>query len=264
MSKNKNVIFFLLTYKEQYVKLFEILLKSISKYSNKQPNFDIVIITHDRLIKPIKKIKYLGNYTYDFMTFPEPKDLYEALKVKANFFDYPKIDQYKKALFFDVDIIVQNDLNKLFDEFNPKDGILYALHEQNGSHYHKFWSLLKYTPAELKTFYEKKIITFNVGTMMFAITPKMRKHFENLKHLVNTEKSPFYEQSFFNHYFNKAQAIDTDFFQNKVVIFPIGDAYYAHPTFIHFAGIGQYEIKTEQMGKYLQILSKNKHAKLIN
>lgn len=261
---NKNLVFFLLTYKEQYVDLFKLLLKSMDKYSNDKPNFDIVIITHERLVKSIKKITYLKKYTYDFMLFDEPNDLYEALKVKARLYDYEHISTYKKALFIDVDIIVQNDINKLFDEFNPKEGILYALHEQNGSHYNKFWSLLKYSKEDLKMFYEKKIITFNVGTMMFGISPKMHKHFDNLKILVNTEKSPFYEQSFFNHYFNKSNAIDTNYFQNKVVIFPIIDAYYAHPTFIHFAGIGEYEMKNEQMGKYLEILAKNKHSKLIN
>jgi lipopolysaccharide biosynthesis glycosyltransferase len=197
------------------------------------------------------------------MIFPEPKDLYDALKLKANIFDYPNINNYKKVLFMDVDIIVQNDIAKLFNDFKPKDGILYALHEQNGTHFTKFWSLLKYTREDIKNFYKKNIISFNVGTMLFGVTTKMRIHHENLKKFIKTTESPFYEQSLYNYYFNKAFAIDTDFFQNKVVIFPVSGAYYMHPTFVHFAGIGDYLNKTIQMTNYLKILLKNKHKLLI-
>jgi hypothetical protein len=90
----------------------------------------------------------------------------------------------------------------------------------------------------------------------------MKEHHEKLKHLMKTSRaSHFYEQSYYNHYFNKALAIDTDYFQNKVVIFPISGTYYPHPTFVHFAGIGNYPMKTEEMGKYLKVLSQKKHLK---
>jgi lipopolysaccharide biosynthesis glycosyltransferase len=238
------------------------LLDSIYKYS--KINFDILIMTHESLIPEIRLIKQLTHFNYEFMIFPDQKDLYNALKLKANIFDYPKINQYKKVLFMDVDIIVQNDISRLFDEFKPKDGILYALHEQNGTHFTKFWSLLNYTREDIKDFYKRGIISFNVGTMMFSVTKKMRMHHENLKNLIKTVNSPFYEQSLYNYYFNKAFAIDTNFFQNKVVIFPVSGAYYMHPTFVHFAGIGNYPMKTIEMTKYSKILSQKKHKLLIS
>lgn len=259
---NHNLIYFLLTYKEEYVPLFSILLESILKYSSK-PNYDILIMTHERLVPLIKDIKNLKKFNHDFMLFPEPKDLYQALQLKASIFDYSKINNYKKVLFLDVDIIIQNNINEIFNNLKPKDGILYALHEQNGTHFHKFWSLMKYSKDDIKKFQEHHILSFNVGTMMFSVSPIMKKHHENLRRLMKTSRaSHFYEQSYYNHYFNKALSIDTDYFQDKVVIFPISETYYMHPTFIHFAGIGQYEMKQKEMAQYMKILASRKHLKL--
>jgi lipopolysaccharide biosynthesis glycosyltransferase len=261
---HKNLVYFILTYKTEYIPLFSMLLESICKYSCDKPNFDILIITHDVLVPMINEIKNLKKFRHDFMILPEPPDLYSALMLKANIFDYPKINNYNKVLFIDVDIIVQNDINRLFDEFKPKDGVMYAVHEQNGTHFHKFWSLMKYTNEDIKKFMERGIISFNVGTMMFAVTPKMKEHHTQLRKLMkNSRLIHFYEQGFYNHYFNKALASDTDYLQNKVVIFPISGTYYPHPTFVHFAGIGQYEMKTREMTKYLKVLSQKKHTELI-
>lgn len=262
---NKNLVYFILTYKHQYIPLFSMLLEGICKYNNSKVNFDIMIITHQSLLPMIKSIKYLSEFNYEFMLVPDTDDLYTALKYKANIFDYPNIFKYDKVLFLDVDIIVQNSISKLFDEFKPKDGILYAIHEQNGTHYHRFWSLIKYSKDDIKIFNKKGIVTFNSGTMMFKVSPKMEEHFRNLKKLIATSKvkNSFYDQSYFNHYFNKNLSIDTDYLQNKIVIFPISNTYYPYPTFLHFAGIGNYAMKTEEMSKYLKLLTQKKHKDLL-
>lgn len=260
----KNLLYFILTYDHHYVDMLDMLLKSILLYS--KINFDILIITNERLAPKIDAIKSLKKFKYYYHIVPVVDNLYDALKYKSSIFDFEYINNYDRILFSDVDIIVQNDISILFDSKKTKlmKGVLYAPHESNGTHLHKFWSLMKYSKDELKYFNREGIQSFNVGTMLFMNCKEMRTHFENLNKMMKTSKLPhFYEQSFFNHYFNLKNASDTKLLTDKVVIFPIANTYYSHPIFVHFAGIGMYEYKIAAMTEYLKLLKKNKHHLLL-
>lgn len=261
--KHSNLIYFILTFNENYVPLFSMLLQSLLKYSS--VNFDILIITNNTLLPKIKALRPLSRFQHDFHIVPEVETLDKALQYKATVFDYPKLYSYDKIMYMDVDIIVQNDVACVFDELKPEDGILYGSKEQNGTHCHGYWSLMKYRHADIVKFMKNDILPFNVGVLMFKPTKKMQDMFSDVHKMMRTHRGKhFFEQSFFNHYFNKKLASDVSFLSSKITIFPIDKTYYPHPTFMHFAGIGQYENKKKLMKAYLQILVRMNHRKLLD
>ncbi len=248
-----------------YVIMFAMMLRSIRRYTAAPYAFDLLVVTHPECVPGIRRrVPELRAFRHDFLLRPSTSsDVERALFMKADVFDYEAIGRYRAALLLDVDIIVQGDLNRLFSEFRGRDGILHAPTEQNASHDSILWSLLRYGREDIERFCRRDIRPFNVGTMMFAVGPRMRRHHQRLRRLiadvVTRRSRRFYEQSVYNHCFNSALASDTSFLTRRVVLFPHADTYYSHATFVHFTGFGEHARKRRQMAAYLRLLARRQH-----
>jgi predicted O-methyltransferase YrrM len=121
-----NCIFCCVFNQEKYVDMFFLLLESIFIYGDLDNNTNILVYTSTPFMNRIKqshlfneKIKFEINDTYD--------NIDKACKAKLDLFNLSCIANYNKILYLDTDILVKNDINKVFNICN--EDILYVLEE---------------------------------------------------------------------------------------------------------------------------------------
>jgi len=108
-----NCIFVCVFNNEKYVDMVFILLESIFIYGNLDENTDILLYTTTPFMNKIKeshlyndKIKFEINDTYN--------NLDKACKARLDLFNLPSIKNYNKMLYLDTDIVIKDDMNKVF------------------------------------------------------------------------------------------------------------------------------------------------------
>ena len=121
-----NCLFFCVFHQEKYVEMLYLLLESIFIYGNLSNETDILIYTSTPFMQKIKqshlycdKIKFEINDTYDTVS--------KACKARLDLFQLPAVNNYQHILYLDTDIILKNDVNKVFEIC--KDELLYVLEE---------------------------------------------------------------------------------------------------------------------------------------
>lgn len=254
-----NLVYILLNFNSKYyIAMFQIFIRSILLFSGTR--FDLLIITdiatHSSILE-LKEIKELETKLNIYLIIlPVDKDLHHSLLRKCDIVKFPNFLKYKKIMYIDCDVIVQDDINNLFTSIKAKPNILYAPEE--GSLDGKYWTLDKYTDEDYIILKKRNIKSFNSGTFIFIPSLKMKEDFINVKRLGLSYRSKhFYDQSFLNYYFNINGSSSTKYISDHVIIFPDVNKYYPSKTLLHFAGIGRYKEKTKIMKKYLNMLIKN-------
>jgi predicted O-methyltransferase YrrM len=107
--------------------MFYLLLESLFIYGNLDDNTNVLVYTSTSFMNIIKnshlfndeKIKFEINDTYD--------NVDKACKSRLDIFNFPSIINYNKIIYLDTDIIIKDDINKVFDLC--KEDILYTLEE---------------------------------------------------------------------------------------------------------------------------------------
>ena len=158
-------------HQESYIKLLKLLITSISEKGNVKANTDILIITSPvfqlLIQKELEGINLpLHYYTLNLQT------LMESSCCKLKIFQYPNIDKYEKILYLDTDVLVNSDVNPLFD-IDISSEKLHALEEGNIGHV--FWG------AQFFDFTKNTSSTtaFSAGVFYFMNSVSMRKLFED-------------------------------------------------------------------------------------
>ena len=111
---NMDCIFCCVFNQEKYVEMFFILLESIFIYGNLDENTEILVYTSTKFMNKIiqshlfnEKIKFEINDTYD--------NVDKSCKARLDLFNLDSIKRYNKVLYLDTDIIVKDDMNKIFN-----------------------------------------------------------------------------------------------------------------------------------------------------
>lgn len=167
-----NLIYICVFHQESYINLLKLLIRSIAVKANiNKETTDILIITSPSFQPTIKKELEsfdlsLHYYLLDLNT------LMEAACCRLKIFQYDEIDKYQKILYLDTDVLINSDVNILFNiEISPEK--LYALeegtidHELFGSQFFDFTKFNKTTPA------------FSSGVLYFMNSISMKNVFEN-------------------------------------------------------------------------------------
>lgn len=200
-SGDKNLIYFTIFNDPTFVVVLDIFLKSIKKYSDIS-KFDILILTDDATKTLLSNIDGLVGFNVDYFLLPRVNDPVTASVQKLRIFEYNKLNDYKKILFLDADIVCFDNINKLFD-LNISEDKLNVVEVEGGSPVSPNHSLRYFTEEELDYILQNKIRPFNAGHFMFINNERMIEHFKNVYWLYNVwPGSYFYEQSFMNYYFN--------------------------------------------------------------
>ena len=118
-----NCIFVCVFNQEKYVDMFFLLLESIFIYGNLDDNTHILVYTSTQFMNIIKqshlfseKIKFEINDTYN--------NIDKSCKARLDLFNLSSITNYNKILYLDTDILVKDNINKVFD--TCKEDILYV------------------------------------------------------------------------------------------------------------------------------------------
>jgi lipopolysaccharide biosynthesis glycosyltransferase len=122
----KNLIFICVFNNQEYIKLLYLLLESIFIFGNLNENTDILIYTSTPFMNIIKQSHLFNNHII-FHTNDNYNSVDLACKSRLDLFDIPVVENYNKILYLDSDILIQNDINPIFDIID--DNKIYALQD---------------------------------------------------------------------------------------------------------------------------------------
>ena len=233
-----NCIFICVFNQEKYVDMFFLLLESIFIYGNLDDNTNILVYTSTPFMNIIKqnhlfndeKIKFEINDTYDTIE--------KACKARLDLFNLSSIKNYDKILYLDTDILVKDDINKVFDVC--KEDILYVLEEGQIYSHTDFWGKTLFG-NEIDNYSDKN--AFTSGILLFNNCEKMRDLFNiinedmaNRPHFFECQDQPYivynaFKYSLYNNKILKSLVVNNDenIHSDKVIHhFPGGPGVYQH------------------------------------
>ena len=197
----KNLIYFTLFNDPAYVEVLNICLKSIDK-NTPTKNFDVLIIT-DEATKPLlSQLQVLSSFNVKYLLQGQITDPIAASAQKLRITEFTEINDYKKILFLDADILLFGDINSFFID-DIEDNYLDVVKVDGGNPVSTNHSLKFFDETELNYIMNNRILPFNAGHFLFNNTKKMQEHFNVVYWLYLVWPGAyFYEQSFMNYYFN--------------------------------------------------------------
>lgn len=197
----KNLIYYTV-HGQNYVNILDKSLQSIAKTTIFQ-SFDVLIICDSHTQSLIEGLSVCQLFNLSFHNVPTCIDGVEASMNKLNIFDYKDIDEYKKIIFLDCDILAIKSVNDLF--YHVTDNfVIYTVCNPDvnrGSlftHYHG----LNFNASSIhdKSILEN-IMPFNAGQFAFINNLRTREHFSNMRYFSKVWPAKyFFEQSFMNTY----------------------------------------------------------------
>ena len=204
-AKSKNLVYMAVFFNKQYIHLMRILMTTIKLFSSTD-NIDFLVFTTYDFSKEIQEMSNMLNIpiSMKFFTFPT---IHESAYSRLYIFDYEQISSYENILYVDTDIIVQNDLIKIFED--TIDDKVYALGEGTIEHeFHGGW-FFDFTTID------KDTEGLNSGILLFNNSPTVEKVFrETLAHIKkltaeNKNLPECFDQPFINYHLVNNRIQDT-------------------------------------------------------
>lgn len=217
--------------------MFFLLLESIFIYGNLDDNTNILVYTSTRFMNRIKrshlfcdKIKFEINDTYD--------NIDKACKARLDLFNLPFITNYNKILYLDTDILVKNNINKVFDIC--KEDILYVLEEgtinSNTDNWGKSLFGNEVNNYDDKTAFTSGILLFNNCEKIKDLFNKINEDIVNRPYKFSCYDQPYivynaFKYNLYNNKILKSLVVNNDnnIHSDKVIHhFPGGPGVYQH------------------------------------
>jgi O-methyltransferase len=242
-----NCIFCCVFNQYNYVDMFYLLLESIITYGNLNNNTHILIYTSTQFMNMIKqnkffnekKIKFEINNTYD--------NIDKACKARLDLFNLTSIENYNKILYLDTDILIKNDINKVFDIC--KDNVLYVLEEGKIDSNEDYWGKTLFG-NEINNYTNKK--AFTSGILLFNNCKEIKELFNKINQDIVIRPYNFecYDQPYIVY-----NAFKYNLYDNKILQeYAVNNDNNIHSEKIihHFpGGPGNYKSKIETMTIFL-------------
>jgi len=223
----KNLIYTCIFYNKQYIDMLYLLLESIYIYGDLNDNIDILIYTNTEFKNIIcESIFNCNNIIFEINdNYTEFTDAFFA---RLDLFDFNIVNNYKKILYLDSDIIIIDDINKIF-ELNI-DNIIYANEEGSiDNTVSEAWAysffkndLDKY---EDKSAFSSGILLFNNNIIIKDLFNEIKKHVKDdkEKNILNI----FHDQPYFIYHCKKNNLINNkllnDFIKDNLGDFLMND-----------------------------------------
>ena len=236
-----NCIFVTVFNQEKFVDMFFLLLESILIYGNLDNNTHILLYTSTQFMNIIKqshlfseKIKFEINDTYN--------NIDKACKARLDLFNLHSITNYNKILYLDTDILVKDDINKVFNVC--EEDILYVLEEGEINNDADYWGKSLFG-NEINNYEDKT--AFTSGILLFKNCEKIKDLFNKINEdIVNRPyyfscfDQPYivynaYKYNLYNNKILKSFVINNDdnIHSDKVIHhFPGGPGVYEHKIYI--------------------------------
>jgi len=240
-----NCIFVSVFTQKEYVNMLYLLLESIFIYGNLDDNTNILIYTSTQFMNIIKKSHL---YCVEKMVF-EINDTYDSIdkacKARLNVFNLSSITNYNRVLYLDIDILVKNDINKLFDICN--EDILYVLEESVIDHESDYWGKTLFG-NEINNYNDKR--AFTSGILLFNNCEKIKELFEIINKDIINRYHHFHDQPYIVY-----NAFKYNLYNNKILkslVCNNNNNIHSDKVIHHFpGGPGSYTAKIVNMTKFL-------------
>jgi lipopolysaccharide biosynthesis glycosyltransferase len=250
----KNLIYFCAFFNEGYIELSKLLMKSILQYGNINNNTDILMITSKSFKQKLEDNDLVKKLNLKFHII-EANSLPEACYSRLRIFEFDKIDDYKKILYIDTDVLFLNDINDILN--NELEDVIYAV-EEFGS---RKWHYFLYSKYEALHTLPKK--SFSTGIMFFNNSNIIKKLFNKiLNHIVEHIKEKKKLPSSMDQPFVIYHALENKLYNNELLTSQVSmwmdmsptdfinnDANYKNKKLVHFVGTGTggYKIKLDYL-----------------
>lgn len=122
----KNLVYMCVFRDKDFLRLLQVLLKSIQDTTKERRNFDVLVLTHPSFTEYIKDILKKLSIPIN-VVYLEYTSVVEAKAARLHIFDVPNINQYKTMLYLDTDIVVGGNLSDIFD--HKLDDKLYVVED---------------------------------------------------------------------------------------------------------------------------------------
>lgn len=168
-----NLIYMCVFHQPSYIILLKLLMISIFAKSNiNKETTDILIITSPHFYPYIHREIETHGFILKYYLL-NLKSLFEAGCARLNIFNYKDIDKYEKILYLDTDILINSDINIIFNlDLNP--GKIYALKE--GIIGHQYWGGQFFDFTQ----YDKEQSAFTSGILLFTPSDAIKSLFDTV------------------------------------------------------------------------------------
>lgn len=247
--RKPNLVYMCVFYNKDYVKLLELLLKSLKFFCDNM-NFDILVVTTPDFENDIHKVfndlKIFGLvHTINLTT------IFQAACARLSIFNYDFITAYKKILYLDTDIIIKSEIAPIFDL--PIKDVLYGLEcgtISSPSFGNQFFNFSKI---------DRSTTGINSGTLLFKNSLVIRDLFSRIRgHIeafTDSGISPPYcmDQPFINYHAIKDGLYDNTLLKPHISLYEGNDNVdnYETSSICHFSyPIGNFGHKYERMIRF--------------
>lgn len=244
-----NLIYICVFYQESYIQLLKLLITSIHKNSNKT---DILIMTSPAFQPIIEKEISCFDLSIKYYIF-NVRTLFETGCARYNIFNYEKIYMYNKILYLDTDVLVNSDLNILFNQDISPDK-LYALEE--GTIGHEYWG---------SQFFDSKInrniSAFSSGVLYFMNSITIKNLFNRTKSHITKYSKGHPVPECLDQPFIVYNAISQNKYDNQMMKLYVKNNPSIHSSaqiIYHFpGGVGHFTSKYDKMTEFWEKMNKN-------
>jgi predicted O-methyltransferase YrrM len=214
--------------------MFYILLESLFIYGELNNTTEILVYTSRQFMKMIQKSHLFNEDKIKFEINDTYSTIDAACKSRLDLFDLSSVNNYEKILYLDTDILIKDDVNKVFDVC--KKDLLYVLEE--GEINNDLWGKTLFG-EEIHNYTNKT--AFTSGILLFNNCDTIKDLFHNIKlDIINRPykftcfDQPYIVYNAFKYglYDNKVLKTllvnnDTNIYSDKVIHhFPGGPGYY--------------------------------------
>ena len=245
-----NLIYLCVFLNKEQLEFLKLLLFSMLIYS-KVESFDIIIITSNEFIEDINKISSDFNIELKILIV-ECNNLSNAKLNRFKIFNYPDIKKYEKILYLDTDILIQGNLEIIFNiDIEDKVYGLYEVDKTIESFTHG-GQLFDFTKVDMN------IKGTNSGIFLFKNSETIRNLFIEI---LNDKNINLYclEQSLLNYYCIKSNLFANNILTNYAylansLLYPVSPKNNSTIIMNHFYGGGKINKIDRMLSHFLHIL----------
>ena len=248
-----NAIFCCVFNQEKYVDMFFIMLESIITYGELDDNTVILVYTSTLFMNTIKQHQLFNDEKIKFEINDTYNNIDKACKARLDLFNLPSITKYKKILYLDTDILIKDNINKVFDVC--KEDLLYALEEGEINSDPDHWGKPLFGD-EINNYDDKT--AFTSGILLFNTSNKIKNLFQEINEDIVRRPHDF---SCFDQPYIVYNSFKYNLYNNKVLktlVVNNDNNVHSDKVIHHFPGEpGNYKHKIEYMTSFLNKLNVN-------
>lgn len=243
-----NLIYVCVFNRSEFIDLLDLLLESINLFSKINSNTTNILIYTSTEYMNIIKNKHFDNNNILFYINDNYTNVDLACRARLDIFDYDNINKYDNILYLDTDILIQDDIQKIFNIID--DNVLYAVEEGNilDNNIFDYWGKTLFG-SDIYLYDDKT--AFSSGVLLFKNTIEIKNLFTQIKNHIKERNNSFppFDQPYIVYNAFKLKLYNNKKLNNNNVI-------------VHFyGGVGVCDHKLIEMNNYLNNLKQLDYCK---